>query len=133
MRLPDEPEMPLTINVVPLIDVMFALLTFFIISTLFLTRSQGLPVDLPKAATGQTGRPAQATVTIDQQGRLSLNRELIQLEALEASVRQQIKPNQELVVVLNADRAVNHGKVVEVMDRLRGVEGAKLAIATQRP
>lgn len=132
MRLPDEPEMPLAINVVPLIDVMFALLTFFIISTLFLTRSQGLPVDLPKAATGQTGRPAQATVTIDQQGRLSLNRESIQLEALEAAVRQQIKPNQELVVVLNADQAVNHGKVVEVMDRVRGVEGAKLAIATQK-
>lgn len=42
MRLPDEPDPPLQINVVPLSDVMFALLTFFIMSTLFLTRSEGL-------------------------------------------------------------------------------------------
>lgn len=133
MRLPDEPELPLQINVVPLIDVMFALLTFFIMSTLFLTRSEGLPVNLPKAATGQTDRPAQVTVTIDPQGQLSLNRESIQLEALEGAVRQQIKPNQDLLVVLNADKAINHGQVVEVMDRLRRVEGAKLAIATQKP
>lgn len=133
MRLPDEPETPLSINVVPLIDVMFALLTFFIMSTLFLTRSEGLPVNLPKAATGQTERPAEVTVTIDPLGQLSLNRKSIQLEALEGAVRQQIKPNQELLVVLNADKAVKHGQVVEVMDRLRRVEGAKLAIATQKP
>lgn len=133
MRLPDEPELPLQINVVPLIDVMFALLTFFIMSTLFLTRSEGLPVNLPKAATGQTERPAQVTVTIDPLGRLSLNRESIQIEALEGAVRQRIKPNQDLLVVLNADKAINHGQVVEVMDRLRRVEGAKLAIATQKP
>ena len=133
MRLPDEPDPPLQINVVPLIDVMFALLTFFIMSTLFLTRSEGLPVNLPKASTGQTGSPSQVTVTIDPLGRLSLNRESIQLEALEGAVRQQIKPGQDFLVVLNADQSVNHGQVVEVMDRLRRVEGAKLAISTQRP
>lgn len=133
MRLPDEPELPLQINIVPLIDVMFALLTFFIISTLFLTRSEGLPVNLPKAATGNTSRPAQVTVTINQQGQLSLNRQSIELDALAGAVRQQIKPPQELLVVLNADKAVDHGQVVEVMDRLRRVEGAKLAIATQKP
>jgi len=133
MRLPDEPEPPLQISIVPLIDVIFALLTFFIMSTLFLTRSEGLPVNLPKAATGQTGSPSQVTVTIDPLGRLSLNRESIQLEALEGAVRQKIKPGQDFLVVLNADQSVNHGQVVEVMDRLRRVEGAKLAISTQRP
>lgn len=133
MRLPDEPELPLQINIVPLIDVMFALLTFFIMSTLFLTRSEGLPVNLPKAVTGKTARPAQVTVTMNQQGQLSLNRQSIELNALAGAVRQQIKPDQELLVVLNADKAVNHGQVVEVMDQLRRVEGAKLAIATQKP
>jgi biopolymer transport protein ExbD len=132
MRLQDEPELPAQINIVPMIDVIFAILTFFIMSTLFLTRSEGLPVNLPKAATGQIGRPASVTVTIDPQGQLSLNRKSIQLEALEGAVRQQIKPAQELLVVLNADKAVNHGQVVEVMDRLRRVKGAKLAIATQK-
>ena len=133
MRLQDEPDMPLTINVVPLIDVMFALLTFFIISTLYLTRSEGLPVNLPKAATGKPDRPAQVTVTIDKQGQLSLNRKSISLEQLQDALRQNVQPQQQLLVVVNADEAVNHGRVVAVMDRVRRVEGAKLAIATQKP
>lgn len=133
MRLPDEPDMPAQINIVPMIDVIFAILTFFIMSTLYLTRTDGLPVNLPKAATGQTQRPAQVTVTIDPQGKLSLNRQAIMLEALEGAVRQQVKPGQELVIVLNADKVVNHGQVIEVMDRLRRVKEAQLAIATQKP
>ncbi|MEY2914612.1 MAG: hypothetical protein RLZZ184_3921, partial [Cyanobacteriota bacterium] len=44
MRLPDEPDIPAQINIVPMIDVIFAILTFFIMSTLFLNRSEGLPV-----------------------------------------------------------------------------------------
>ncbi|MBW4631571.1 MAG: biopolymer transporter ExbD [Iphinoe sp. HA4291-MV1] len=133
MRLQDEPELPLTINVVPLIDVTFALLTFFIMSTLFLTRSQGLPVNLPKAATAQTERPAQVTVTINKSGQIFLDKQMISLEQLENGVRQKMQPQQQMMVVLNADEGVHHGQVVAAMDRVRRVEGAKLAIATQRP
>ncbi len=133
MRLQDEPDIPAQINIVPMIDVIFAILTFFIMSTLFLTRSEGLPVNLPSAATAQAQRPAEVTVTIDEQGRLTLDRQEIKLDALEGAVRQQVKTNQELLVILNADKGVNHGQVVEVMDRLRRVEGASLAIATQKP
>ena len=133
MRLPDEPEIPLAINIVPLIDVMFALLTFFIISTLFLTRFEGLPVNLPKAATAQSQRSTPITVTLNQQGGVALNRKLIALDALEEQVRNLIPLNQEVTVVLNADEQVNHGRVIAVMDRLRRVKGAKLAIATQKP
>lgn len=131
MRLPDEPELPTTINIVPMIDVIFAILTFFIISTLFLTRSQGLPVNLPKATTAQTQGSTTITVTLDGQGRLALNRKLVAIDALEGQVRSLIAPNQEVVVVLNADTQVNHGQVIAVMDRLRRVPGAKLAISTQ--
>lgn len=133
MRLPDEPDVPARIDIVPLMDVIFALLTFFIMSTLSLTRSQGLSVNLPKATTSQTQPPTEITVTLDQQGRLALNRQPIQLNDLEGAVRQLIKPNQESLVVLNADKAVTHGQVVEVMDRLRQIKEAKLAIAAQKP
>lgn len=131
--LDDEPELPLTINIVPLIDVMFALLTFFIMSTLFLTRSQGLPVNLPKAATGQVERPAQVTVTINKSGQMFLDKQEISVEQLENGVRQKVQPQQQMMVVINADEGVNHGQVVAVMDKVRRVEGAKLAIATQKP
>ena len=132
MRLPDEPEIPPQINIVPMIDVIFAILTFFIMSTLFLTRSEGLSVNLPKATTAQTQRPAQITVTIDQQGQLALNRKPIQLDALEAAARQLLQPDRESLIVLKADKGVNHGQVVEVMDRLRQIKEAKLAIAAQK-
>ena len=133
MRLPDEPDIPPQINIVPMIDVIFALLTFFIMSTLSLTRSEGLKVNLPSAATGLTQPKAQITVTIDRQGGLALNRQAMQIEALEGALLQLQKPNQELLVIVNADRAVSHGQVVEVMDRVRRIKGASLAIATQKP
>lgn len=133
MRLPDEPENIAVINIVPMIDVIFAILTFFIMSTLFLTRSQGLPVNLPKAATTQVQRSSTITVTLDNQGQIALNRQPVDLAALEGKVSGLIAPNQEAVVVLNADEQVNHGQVIAVMDRIRRVPGAKLAIAAQRP
>ncbi|HLO85953.1 MAG TPA: biopolymer transporter ExbD [Nostocaceae cyanobacterium] len=132
MRLQDEPDIPPQINVTPLIDVTFSILTFFIMSSLFLSRSQGLPVNLPKAASAQADKPAQVTVTINSSGEMFLNKEVVSLEQIETKVREKIQPQQQLVVVLNADESVNHGKVVAVMDQVRRVEGAKLAIATRK-
>jgi biopolymer transport protein ExbD len=132
MRLQDEPDIPAQINIVPMIDVIFAILTFFIMSSLFLTRSQGLPVNLPKAQTAQADKPAQVTVTIDKAGQLFLDKQPITIEQLEDSVKQKVQPEKQLMVVLNADEGVNHGEVVAVMDKVRRVEGAKLAIATQK-
>lgn len=133
MRLPDEPEAPLSINIVPLIDVMFALLTFFIMSSLYLARSEGLPVNLPKAATTEIQSKAQINVTVNRDGAIALNREPIELAQLQDAVRSLIGSNSEALVVINADEQVKHGRVVSVMDRLRQVKGAKLAIAAQKP
>ncbi len=131
MRLPEEPDVPIQINVTPLIDVVFAILTFFVISSLYLSRTQGLPVNLPKAISGQADSPSQVTVTIYANGNIFLNQDAISLDQLEAGVRQKIQPQQQFIVVVNADEGVNHGKVVAVMDRVRRIEGARLAIATQ--
>lgn len=57
MRLPEEPDLPPQINIVPMIDVIFAILTFFILSSLFLTRLEGIPVNLPKAGTAENKQP----------------------------------------------------------------------------
>ncbi|MGV0027442.1 ExbD/TolR family protein [Phormidesmis priestleyi] len=133
MRLPEEPDLPPQIYIVPMIDVIFALLTFFIMSTLFLTRSQGLPVSLPTAVTAQSQQAAPATVTIDQNGKLALNRKTIQLKDLQAQVQALKGKKSQIQVVVNADRRVSHGQVITVMDRLRTVPGVKLAIATQQP
>jgi biopolymer transport protein ExbD len=133
MRLPDEPDIPPQINIVPMIDVIFAILTFFIMSTLFLTRSEGLPVNLPKAGMAQQqASTTPITVTLDQAGIISLNRKQVSLDALAEEVRILMNPNAEGLVIINADEQVQHGQVVAVMDQLRQVKGAKLAIATQK-
>lgn len=133
MRLPDDPDPPSQINIVPMIDVIFAILTFFIMSTLFLTRSEGLPVNLPSATTSETQEQAQLVVTLTAAGELALDRQPITLEGLETQVRAKLASGETPVVVINADTAVSHGKVVEVMDRLRLIDGIQLAIATHSP
>ncbi|PHJ58518.1 biopolymer transporter ExbD [Nostoc linckia z18] len=133
MRLQDEPDIPAQINIVPMIDVIFAILTFFIMSTLFLTRSEGLPVNLPKAATAQQQQvPSKITITVDEQGVVSLNKKPIAVDDITPQVRSLIGSNSEMLVIINADEKVSHGKVIAVMDRVREVPGAKLAVATQR-
>lgn len=129
MRLPDEPEVEGEINVVPMIDVIFAILTFFIFSSLSLTRSEGLPVNLPSAQTAEVTRTSQINVTIKPDGGIFLDRQAIKLESLKGAVGAMIQPGQEGLVVINADEKVSHGVVVGVMDQLRQVKGAKLAIA----
>ena len=133
MRLPDEPDSIPQINIVPLIDVVFAILTFFIVSSLSLSKSEGLPVNLPKAATSQVqDSPAKITVTIDAQGKFMVDKKLVNLDQIESTVRQVMGSNPSALIVLNADKSVNHGNVVEVMDRLRRIKGAKLGIATAK-
>jgi biopolymer transport protein ExbD len=134
MRLPDEPDIPAQINIVPMIDVIFAILTFFIMSTLFLTRQEGLPVNLPKAATSQQAQiPTKITVTVEENGQVSLNKKPTTIEALTEQVRTLMGTSPESVVVINADKKVEHGIIVSVMDKVRQVKGAKLAIATATP
>ncbi len=134
MRLQDEADLPPQINIVPMIDVIFAILTFFIMSTLFLTRSDGLPVNLPKAATAQRQLvPTKITITVDPKGEISLNRQPTTIDALTGQVRTLVGSNSEAVVIINADEQVGHGKVVAIMDQVRQVKGARLAIATQKP
>jgi biopolymer transport protein ExbD len=133
MRLQDEADIPAQINIVPMIDVIFAILTFFIMSTLFLTRSEGLPVNLPRAATAnQQQVPTKITITVDEKGEVSLNRQPVLVNSLAEQIRNLAGANSEALVVINADERVGHGKVVAVMDQVRQVKGAKLAIATQK-
>jgi biopolymer transport protein ExbD len=120
------------INIIPMIDIIFSILAFFIISTLYLTRSEGLPVSLPAAKTAEAKPTPQLNITIKPNGDLFLDRQAIALPALKQGVTKKVQPGQKSLVVINADRAVNHGLVVQVMDTVRQIEGATLAIAATK-
>lgn len=132
MRLPNEPDRPPQINIVPMIDVIFAILVYFIISSLFLTRSEGLPVNLPQAETVQLQKSKQITVSLDSEGTLSVDREPIELTELKTTVENSIETEQTTVVVISADETVDHGLVVDIIDQLRQIPEVSLAIAAKK-
>jgi biopolymer transport protein ExbD len=133
MNIPEEADEIPQINIVPMIDVIFAILTFFIMSSLFLTRSEGLPVNLPKAQTAQSQQQSKIAVTVDAQGNVFLNRQPTTVQDLPAKVKAVMENRSEALVVVNADEKVPHGQVIAVMDQLRTVQGVKLGISTRRP
>lgn len=133
MRIPEDNEVQGEINIVPMIDAIFSILAFFIISSLTLIRSQGLPVNLPSAETSQANEREEINITIQDNGSVFLDQQPIQVETIATQVRSLIPQNQQAMVIINADESVSHGIVVSVMDQLRQVEGATLAIATESP
>ena len=132
MRLPDEPDRPPQINIVPMIDVIFAILVYFIVSSLFLTRSEGLPVNLPQAETVQRQESKQITVSLDSEGTLTVGDRPTELNRLKTEVENLLKTEQTQVVVISADKVVDHGDVVDVLDRLRQIPQIQLAIAAKK-
>ncbi|MEL7074358.1 MAG: biopolymer transporter ExbD [Cyanobacteria bacterium J06582_2] len=132
MRLPQEPDLPPNINILPMIDVIFAILVFFIVSSLYLTRSEGLPVNLPRASTTEVQQNTQITVSLDEEAQLTVNSQPAQIEQLETEIKKLMTAESSTTVIINADRTVEHGQVVEVIDRLRQIPGVQLAIAAKR-
>ncbi len=131
MRLPEEPDLPPKINIVPMIDVIFAILVFFIVSSLYLTRSEGLPVNLPQAKTTEVQETKQITVSLDREGKLTIDRQPAKLEQLKTEIEKLIKTESTTVVVINADKVVEHGQVVDVIDQLRQIPQVQLAISAK--
>lgn len=119
------------IEIIPMIDTIFFLLVFFMISTLSMTRFKGMPVNLPKAASGQQAPAESAAITIDKDHRLFLNQQAIDKAALGEALKQQLAKNAGMLVVINADDGVAHGQVVEVMDIARAANIAWMAIAVK--
>ena len=118
------------INILPMIDIIFAILSFLIVSTLYLSKVETIPVDLPKASSSVKQDKKFITISIDKVGNLFLNNKKILLEDLKTSIFNFINDDSKFVV-LNADKNVSHGVVIKVLDSLRSVDGLKIAISTK--
>jgi biopolymer transport protein ExbD len=131
MRIQRRSTKKARIEIIPMIDTIFFLLVFFMISTLSMSQYKGMSVNLPKAASGQQAPAESAAITIDKDDRLFLDKRPVDKSSLGDLLRQQLVKNPELLVVINADDGVAHGRVVEVMDIARGVNVVKMAIAVK--
>ena len=119
------------IEIIPMIDTIFFLLGFFMISTLSMAQYRGMPVNLPKAASGQQAPAESAAITIDKESRIFLNKEEVDQAGVGDLLRQHVEQNSDVLVIINADDGVEHGRVVEVMDIARGANVARMAIAVK--
>lgn len=133
MRLSEDTDgQRLGVNILPMIDVIFAILAFFVLSTLYLTRAEGLPVNLPQAVTATPQNQVSLTLTITPEGDLFLDEDAIALENLAAAVRATAS-EQPLLVTIRADETTRHGSVIAAMDQLRQVDNVRIGIATVKP
>ncbi len=131
MRIQRRAAKKARIEIIPMIDTIFFLLVFFMISTLSMAQYRGMPVNLPKAASGQQAPAESAAITIDKESRIFLNKEEVDQASLGVLLRQQLADHADLLVVINADDAVEHGRVVGVMDIALGANVARMAIAVK--
>jgi len=114
-----------------MIDTMFFLLVFFMIATLSMTMQKGMPVNLPTAGSATDDIPEQVSLTLTKKGELFFNKEPIVILDLEPRLQSLLNKGKEPSVVINADEAVTHGRVIEVMDSVRKTGIANMAIATK--
>ena len=118
------------IDILPMIDIIFSILAFLIISSLYLTRVETVSVELPKASNSITQNKKFVNISIDKGGNLFINKKRTRLQEIKVKVVNLTNENKNLVV-LNADKNVSHGYVISVLDVLRSIDGLKLAISTK--
>tara|TARA_Y100001968_G_C19280223_1_gene678843 strand:- start:555 stop:962 length:408 start_codon:yes stop_codon:yes gene_type:complete len=118
------------IDILPMIDIIFAILSFFIMSSLYLTRVDTIAVDLPKASNSIKQNNKFVSISLDKFGNIFINKESIKLEDLKVKVVNLIDETQNLII-LNADKNISHGYIIDVLDVLRSIDDLKIAISTR--
>ena len=120
--------------IIPMIDVIFFLLVFFMMSTMFMVEQKVLPVTLPAATAAQLDTTRAVAVTVLADASLRFGEETVTLAALETKIQTALSGNRDSRFVLRADRAVAYGRVVEVLDIFRKLNVQHLTVAVeQRP
>lgn len=133
MNLRPKAREEIDLNLTPLIDVVFLLLIFFMVSTTF-EKTASLKVDLPEASAQAALQPAEKIVLgIDEKGRYYINdRQLVntQIKTLKLALMKVSGENKEMPIILRADAKTPHQSVVRAMDAASQLGLTRLSIST---
>ncbi len=119
------------VDVTPLIDIIFQLVLFFMVSTTFVS-APGIEVDLPRSSADTVLREQDdLSIWISSDGAVYVDDRAVDFSGLELAMDRAAQNNPNTLVMLKADREVDHGRVVAVMDAARSRGLTQLAIATE--
>lgn len=118
--------------IIPMIDIIFFLLVFFMMNSLQTIAQKALSVQLPQAQSASAPAQMPLIVTVDKDGHITLDNRPVSLEEASDLMKQHMTENANAAVVLQADKGTAHGQVVAVMDMLKSAGIKRLAIAAKQ-
>ena len=121
-----------SINILPMIDIIFAILSFFIISSLYLTKVDSIKVNLPKSSTAVREEEKPQIISVDSNEKIYFKSNQIALKNVSELIRTNIENIKDPIVILRADTSVKHGFIVNLLDELRKIENLKIGISAEK-
>ena len=119
------------INVTPLVDVMLVLLVVFMVTAPLLT--VGVPVDLPQTQAAPINEPKEPlTISINSEGKVFLQETAVDIDQLVPRLQAITNNNPTASIYVRGDRAVNYGRVLEVMGLVSGAGFSKVALVSEQ-
>ena len=120
-----------SINIIPMIDVIFFLLVFFMLFTSFRSTPEGLDMQLPKAVTTTQQSENNIIINVTEEGKYFYQNQNVTLNNLNENIKNEHENLGDLTAIINADEEVKYRYVVDVMDNLRNAGIYKLALAAE--
>ena len=114
----------------PMIDMIFLLLVFFIVSTMYMSEIKTIPIRLPVAQNSETVSKSNFAVTVKKDGVLYLEDNKIEMKQLVANAAAESKRDAAFSVIIRADGEANYKTVIKLMDELKGAGVTRFGLAT---
>jgi len=119
------------IEIIPMIDVIFFLLVFFMISSLAHQKFNAMPVSLPKTSSQPDSNSQKIILSIESDGHLYLNKVPITMDGLAESLAHEMGNQPDETVIINADQAANYGVVMDAMEQAKKIGVRKFALLSK--
>ncbi len=127
-----EPDEEITgINVTPLVDIVLVLLIIFMVTANFIVR-ETIEVDLPRAASGGETIQGLVNVVLDKDAKLYLDGLEVDEPGLRSRISEQLKKDKDTRAIISADQSLNYGKVMHLIDVVKGQGVSKFALNIQK-
>ena len=117
------------IMIIPMIDIIFFLLVFYMMSTLYMSEQRNLHVQLPQAQHAVVQKAEHTVITISENDEIYINEEKIGLDKLVNRLRQ-YPDIAQVKFTVNADKNARHGTVIQVLDKLQESGAGKVSFGT---